>query len=112
RNQEEPEITIAVDGIAPLPGLLHFFKDLGVRYPNTKLNLQFNILSGSEEKVLGREADMGIAHFVTDYSSLEVIPFTSVKMIPVMSRELYEERKISSQSDLVEIDQIIAGDRR
>lgn len=112
RNQEEPEITIAVDGIAPLPGLLHFFKNLGIRYPNTKLNLQFNILSGAEDQVLNREADMGIAHFVSDYSALEVIPFTAVKMIPVMSRELYEEKNISSQSDLALIDQIIAGDRR
>lgn len=112
RNEEEPEITIAVDGIAPLPGLLHLFKKLGVRYPNTKLNLQFNILSGAEEMVLAREADMGIAHFVSDYSSQEVVPFTSVKMIPVMSRELYEEKKITSQSDLSEIDQIIVGDRR
>lgn len=112
RREEEPEIVIAVDGISPLPKLLHLFKSFGKRFPHTKLNLGFDILSGSESKVLEREAQIGITHFVSDHSSLEVMPFTAVKMIPVMSRELFKEKKVSSQSDLAEIDQIVLGDKR
>lgn len=110
RRKEEPEIMIAVDGISPLPKLLHHFKDFGKRFPQTKLNLGFDILSGAESKVLQRQADIGIAHFVSEHGVLEVVPFTSVKMIPVMSRELYEEKKVSSQADLYEIDQIVLSD--
>lgn len=112
RREEEPEIVIAVDGISPLPKLLHLFKSFGKRFPHTKLNLGFDILSGSESRVLEREAQIGITHFVSDHTSLEVMPFTEVKMIPVMSRELFKERKVSSQADLADIDQIVVGDKK
>ncbi|MCM2349908.1 MAG: LysR family transcriptional regulator [Bacteriovoracaceae bacterium] len=112
RREEEPEIVIAVDGISPLPKLLHLFKSFGKRFPHTKLNLGFDILSGSESRVLEREAQIGITHFVSDHSSLEVMPFTAVKMIPVMSSELFKERKVSSQADLADIDQIVVGDKK
>src|SRR5690606_17942124 len=44
RKKEEPEIHISVDGISPLPKLLHVFKNFGEKFPNTKLNLGFDIL--------------------------------------------------------------------
>lgn len=111
RKQEEPEILIAVDGISPLPKLLHLFKSFGERYPNTKLNLGFDILSESERRVLSKEAQIGITHFVSDKSALEIVPITTVKMIPVMSRELMKEKKVKRQSDLTEIEQIVVGDK-
>jgi len=111
RKLEEPEIFISIDGISPLPKLLHILKNFGDRYPNTKLNLGFDILSESERKVLSREAQIGITHFIGDKNALEVLPITTVKMLPVMSRELYKERKVKSQGDLKEIDQIVIGDK-
>lgn len=111
RKLEEPEIFISIDGISPLPKLLHILKNFGDRYPNTKLNLGFDILSESERKVLSKEAQIGITHFIGDKNALEVLPITSVKMLPVMSRELYKERKVKSQADLKEIDQIVIGDK-
>lgn len=111
RKREEPEINISVDGISPLPKLLHLFKNFGEKFPNTKLNLGFNILSEAERRVLERDAQIGITHFISDKNSLEIVPITSVRMIPVMSRELFKEKKIKNQNDLSEIDQIVIGDK-
>lgn len=111
RKKEEPQLHLAVDGISPLPDLLRIFKTFSDRFPNTKLNLTFDILGEAERRVLDREAHIGITHFISDRNALEIIPFTSVKMYPVMSRELYKERKITKQSDLLEIDQIVVGDK-
>lgn len=111
RKKEEPEINISVDGISPLPKLLHVFKNFSEKYPNTKLNLGFDILSEAERRVLSREAQIGITHFISDPASLEIVPITSVKMIPVMSKALFKEKKVKKQADLLEIDQIVVGDK-
>ena len=111
RKLEEPELFISVDGISPLPKLLHILKNFGDKFPNTKLNLGFDILSETERKVLSREAQIGVTHFIGDKNLFEIVPITTVKMLPVMSRELYKERKVKNQNDLKEIDQIVIGDK-
>lgn len=111
RNKEEPELFIAIDGISPLPKLLHNIKKFSDRFPNTKLNLGFNTLSEAERRVLDRDAGIGMTHFISEPDLLEVVPITSVRMIPVMSKELFKEKKVKAQSDLMEIDQIVVGDK-
>lgn len=111
QQNEEPEIGIAVDGIGLHPGLLKLFKTFSDHHPFTKLSMSLDILSEAERKVLDREAQIGITHFVSDRSSLEIVPFASVRMVPVMNRELYKEKKIKSQLDLMEIDQIVISDK-
>jgi DNA-binding transcriptional LysR family regulator len=111
QQKEEAEIGIAMDGIGLHPGLLKFFKTFGDQHPFTKLNMSFDILSESERKVLDRESQIGITHFVSDRNALEIVPFASVKMMPVMSKELFKERKIKNQLDLLEIEQIVIGDK-
>ncbi|WP_408096108.1 LysR family transcriptional regulator [Peredibacter sp. HCB2-198] len=111
RKQQEPEISISVDGISPLPKLLHIFKSFGEKHQNTKLNLTFDVLSEIERRVLERESQIGITHFISDRNALEVVPVTTVKMVPVMSKELFKERKVKNQNDLLEIDQIVIGDK-
>lgn len=111
RKKEEPEINIAVDGISLLPHFLHFFKNFSDRYSNTKLNLGFDILSEAERKVLDREAQIGITHFISDKNLLDIVPISSIRMLPVISKELFKEKKIKSQADLNDIDQIVVADR-
>ncbi len=111
QKKEEPEITLSVDGISPLPKLLTTFRDFGDRFPNTRLNLSFDILSETERKVLSRESLFGITHFLSDNSQLEIVPITKVKMIPVMNRELYQTKKIKSQEELSDISQIVISDK-
>ncbi len=111
QHREEPELSIAVDGISPLARLLSLFKSFGERFPNTRLNLGFEILGEAERRVVTGEAQIGITHFISDSDALEVVPVTSVTMIPVMGRELYRSRKLWREADLREIDQVVVGDR-
>lgn len=111
RKKEEPEISVSIDGISPLPKLLKAIKDFGEDHPNTKLNLTFDILSEAERKVLARESLFGITHFLSHPEQLEVVPICTVKMIPVMNRSLYQERKVKSQADLSGITQIVVSDK-
>ncbi len=111
KKGEETEVSIAVDGISPLPKILKLFKQFGERYPHTKLNLGLDILSEAERRVLNKEAQIGITHFLTEKQVLEIIPITYVKMIPVMSRDLYESKNVTHQSQLLDIEQIVVGDK-
>lgn len=109
RNREEPEIKLAVDGVSPLPELLKVFKIFSDRYPYTRLNLSFDILYESERKVQEREAEIGITHFINDPSTLDIVPITHVRMVPVMSAELYAEKNVGQEEKLLDIDQIVVG---
>ena len=111
REKEEPVIAVSLDGICLNPDLLKLFKTFSDQHPNTKLNMCFDILSESEQRVLSKQTQFGITHFISDSAALEVHPITHVKMIPVMNRELYKERKVKSQSDLAFIDQIVVADK-
>ncbi len=111
RNREEPEIRLAVDGISPLPELLKLFRKFNERYPSTKLNMGFDILSEAERRVLDREAEIGITHFISETSVLDVIPITHVRMVPVMSRDLLKEKAVTNQAQLLEIEQIVVKDK-
>jgi DNA-binding transcriptional LysR family regulator len=111
QKKEEPEVTLSVDGISPLPRVLKTLRDFGDRYPNTKLNLSLDILSETERKVLNRESLFGITHFLSENAQLEILPITKVKMIPVMNRHLYQSRKIRSQEDLTDISQVVVTDK-
>lgn len=111
QNKEEPEIGISLDGICLNPDLLKLLKQFSDDHPYTKLNMCFDILSEAEWRVLSKETQFGITHFVTEKNLLEVTPITSVKMVPVMNRELYKERKVKGQKDLLNIEQIVVADK-
>lgn len=111
RNLEEPEIKLAIDGISPLPVLLKHLRKFNDRFPNTKLHLGFDILSEAERRVLEKEAQMGITHFLSEKDALEIIPITKIRMIPVISQELFKEKKVNTQEKLFEIDQVVVGDK-
>jgi DNA-binding transcriptional LysR family regulator len=111
RQKEEPEISISVDGISINHDMLKIFKDFSDHYPNTKLNLNFDILSETERKVFNQEADIGITHFLQNKAQLDIYPLTTIRMLPVMNRELFKQKKINSLAQLREIDQIVIGDK-
>lgn len=110
-NKEEPEISVSVDGISPLPNLLKLFKDFGDKFPNTRLDLSFEILSQTEKKVMNRESLFGITHFLSESPQFEVVPITKVRMLPVMNRKYFEERKVRRQEDLLPVSQIVVSDK-
>ncbi len=111
QKKEEPEIGLSLDGICLNPDLLKLLKNFSDQHPYTKLNMCFDILSEAEQRVLLKETQFGITHFVTDKNLLEITPITSVKMVPVMNRELYKEKKIKNQNDLLTVEQIVVADK-
>ncbi len=108
-NQEEPELKIAIDGISPLPHFLKLIKTFSERYSFTKLSLDFDILFEVEDKVINEDFTLGITHFISHPQHLEILPFTSVKMIPVINKNLFLEKKIDSIEKLKSFDQIVLG---
>ncbi len=111
QQNEEPEIAVSVDGISPVPQLLRLLKNFGDRFPNTKLNMNFDILSECERRVLSKEVQIGLTHFISDQGPLEVLKVAEVKMLPVIDKILLEEKKVFSQEKLMEIDQVVIGDK-
>lgn len=109
RNREEPEVKLSIDGISPLPELLKVMRKFSDRFPNTRLNLDFDILFESERKVLQREVDIGVTHFISESNCLELMPISSVTMVPAMSAELLREKAVDSEEKLQTIDQIVVG---
>lgn len=109
-HKEEPEISIAIDGISPLPVILRWLKEFGESHPHTKLNLSFEVLTGTEAKVIRRESVFGITHFLNHPEKMERVPVCDVRMMPLISAELWEKEGISSEKDLQKIDQLVVGD--
>ncbi len=109
-KHEEPEITIAIDGISPLPVILGWLKEFGEKYPNTKLNLTFEILTGTASNVLSKKAVFGMTHFLLEPEKLESVPVCKVTMVPLMSKKLYEQAEIKTEKDLRRIDQLVLSD--
>ena len=110
-QQEEAQINFAIEGVSPMPDLLKVFKEFQAIYPHTKLHLSLEILSEAERKVLDREVEIGITHFVTHPEELELFPIAEVRIVPVISSALFRERKIKQQSDLASIDQVVVADK-
>ena len=110
QQKEEPEIGLSIDGICLKPAILKLVKSFRDQHPFTKVNMSLDALSGAERKVLARETEIGITSFVSERTSLEIVPFASVTMVPIMNTELFTEKKVKTQNDLMEIDQIVIGD--
>lgn len=109
-NLEEPEISIAIDGISPLPVVLRWLKEFGEKHPHTKLNLTFEVLTGTVSNVLSKKVIFGITHFLLEEDRLEKVPVCSVKMVPLMSKELWDKAGVKTEKDLRKIDQLVLSD--
>jgi len=110
-QKEEPEIAFSLDGICLNPKLLKFVKSFSDRHPFTKLNLCIDTLSETERRVFSKECEIGMTHFIKEPQFLDVIPVDKVTMVPVMNKDLFKEKKVKDQSDLLLIDQIVIGDK-
>ncbi len=110
KAKEEAEISLAVDGISPLPDILKVIKEFQTKTPFTRLNLSLEILSAAETRVLNKDAQIGITSFISRPKHFEIVPVTKVKLLPVISKTLLKEKKITSQQDLCFIDQIVVSD--
>lgn len=102
----ESEINLSIDAICPLNKISGIFESFLDPLVTTSLNLSVDILSELERKVLDKEVDFAIGHFIGNQSELEAIPILISKMVPVISSSFYEKTD-GSLDDLKNYPQII-----
>ena len=102
----ESEINLSIDAICPLNKISGIFESFLDPLVTTSLNLSVDILSELERKVLDKEVDFAIGHFIGNQSELEAIPILMSKMVPVIASSFYEKTD-GSLDDLKNYPQII-----
>ena len=83
---EEPEISIAIDVLCPITPVLNTLRIFSSRHPDTRLNINFEVLGGAADKVESGEVQMAISPEVgLDTGKFNFQSFSTVAMIPVAS---------------------------
>lgn len=106
---EEVELRISIDAISPVSLILQFLKKFFSQHPNTKLQLTFEVLHGTLERLIDGEVDFAITPMSERDLPLEAIYLTKALMIPVMKPDLIKDKKITD-SILRGYNQIILAD--
>lgn len=105
----EPEIQVGIDGLAPLEKIIcelrHFFED----FKATNLTLHMEQLSGTVEKVLKEEIDIGFTPIHEPHENLESIEVHKTCMIPVYSPLLLKSEELNIEF-LKEKPQVVVTD--
>lgn len=92
---EEVELRISIDAISPVSLILQFLKKFFSQHPNTKLQLSFEVLSGTLERLVDGEVDFAITPMPHGNQSFDTIPLTKAMLIPVMRADYIKEKKIT-----------------
>ncbi len=83
---EEPELSIAIDVLCPIAPVLNILRVFSSKHPDTRLNISFEVLGGSADKVDSGEVQLAISPEVgLDTSKFNSKSFTKVAMVPVAS---------------------------
>ena len=109
---EEPEISLAVDSLFPLQIVLDVLRNFSEMYPNTRLNIDFEVLGGAIEKLNEGQVNLAISPNISlDSDHLQVETLREVAMVPVVSKDgsLLKKKKFSIE-DLKTFPQIIVRD--
>lgn len=106
---EEPIIRLAIDAVSPVPLILKILDQFFSKHPHTRLELNFEVLGGTLERLMDEEVDLALTHVTSPNSDLEWEPITSIEMIPVIHRELIKNKKVT-KSLLLEHNQIVVKD--
>ncbi len=109
KGGEETELRIGVDAISPVSLILSFLKRFFSKHPQTRLQLSFEVLNGSIERLLEDKVDFAITPMQQGEWELESIKLTKTKLVPVMRADLVNEKKISDEV-LKNYTQIILAD--
>lgn len=106
---EEVELRISIDAVSPVSLILKFLKRFFGRHPHTKLQLSFEVLNGTLERLIDGEVDFAITPMHEGDWAVEALPLTKTMMIPVMRSDLIKGTKITDAL-LREHNQIILAD--
>jgi DNA-binding transcriptional LysR family regulator len=84
---EEPEISIAVESLCPVDLVLDALDSFSRSYPDTRLNISFEVLGGAAEKLEKGQVQLALSPSITEKSEgFECEPLVNVWMIPVVAK--------------------------
>ncbi|MBC7540873.1 MAG: LysR family transcriptional regulator [Bacteriovorax sp.] len=107
---EEVELRISIDAVSPVSLILKFLKRFFSKHPHTRLQLSFEVLNGTLERLIDGEVDFAITpmHGMEDWS-VDALALTKTIIIPVMHADLIKGKKVTDLL-LREYNQIILAD--
>ncbi|OFZ13830.1 MAG: hypothetical protein A2X86_20120 [Bdellovibrionales bacterium GWA2_49_15] len=105
----EIELRISIDAVSPVSLILKFLKKFFNQHPQTKLQLSFEVLHGTLERLSDGEVDFAVTPIFEKHSDFESALLTTTKMIPVMRSDLMKGKNITDAT-LREYTQVILSD--
>jgi len=106
----EPELKLAIDYLCPLPSLLSLLKEFQKTATSTQLALDFEVLSGAENKLRSGYAHLAITPFVTDTHNIESLPCSTIEILPVIGRDRSTETLMPAEQLIRSAPQITVRD--
>lgn len=109
---EEGEINVAIDSLTPLSFLTSALSIFSQEYPDTQLNLSFDVLGGAMEKLTEGKANIAITPQIEKFTpELSFQSLGQVEMVPVLSGKVVQkiEGSVTLQK-IKNIPQIIVRD--
>jgi DNA-binding transcriptional LysR family regulator len=91
----EVELRISIDAVSPVSLILKFLKNFFAQHPKTKLQLSFEVLHGTVERLIDGEVDLAITPMYEGTTSFKNLKLTKVKLVSVISTQLVKGVKIT-----------------
>jgi len=89
------ELKISIDTISLVSLILKFLKGFFNQHPNTKLQLSFEVLNGTLERLIDGEVDFAITPMHEGLWNVEKLVLTKSILIPVMHKEFFKGKKVT-----------------
>ena len=106
----ENEIRVSIDAVSPVSLVLKFLKNFFAKHPGTRLVLQFEVLSGTVERLIDGDVSIAITPRPQVEYTFDSRAMTKTKMISVISTQLVKNEKKITDAFLREHNQIILAD--
>jgi len=107
----ETEVKVGLDLLSPREFIFSHLKNFFDDFPKTNLNLTMDVISGTHEKLLSGDIQIGFMPITPNLSKLddlEYIPVSKVQMLAVISNQHYRETEMSLEN-IRKIPQVILG---
>ena len=91
----EVELRISIDAVSPVSFILKFLKKFFAEHPKTKLQISFEVLHGTIERLIDGDVDLAITPMYESAASFKALKLTTVRMVPVISTQLIKGIKVT-----------------
>ncbi|MBY0414508.1 MAG: LysR family transcriptional regulator [Bdellovibrionales bacterium] len=106
----ESEIRVSIDAVSPVSLVLKFLKNFFAKHPNTKLVLQFEVLSGTVERLIDGDVSIAITPRPQIEYTFDSLRLANTQMVSVISSQLIKNEKKVTDAFLRSHNQIILAD--